>query len=76
LCMGYPKAVPKPLKRKEDIDGIICRNSFKSNIEQPAFDLKLNIKRVVRYVYYRCPAFMKKLLDPLARKFEKKKFDD
>ena len=76
LCMGYPKAVPKPLKRKEDIDGILCRNSFDFNIEQPAFDLKLNVKRVIRYVYYRCPAFVKKLMDPLARKFEKKKFDD
>lgn len=75
LCMGYPKAVPKPLKRKEDLDGILCRNRFDFRDQQPAFDLKLNLKRVIRYVYYRCPASVKKLLDPLARKFEKK-FDD
>lgn len=76
LCMGYPKAVPKPLKRKGDIDSILCRNSFSFIDEHPAVDIKLNIKRMVRYVYYRCPAFVKKLLDPVARKFEKKKFDD
>lgn len=75
LCMGYPKAVPKPMKRKDDLDGILCRNSFSFENEQPAVDLKLNIKRVIRYVYYRLPASIKKLLDPLSRKLEKR-FDD
>lgn len=75
LCMGYPKAVPKPLKRKAALEGILCWNSFGFKDEQPAFDLKLAIKRVVRFVYYRSPAFLKKLVDPLARKFEKKDFD-
>jgi nitroreductase len=75
LCMGYPKAVPKPLKRKEDLDGILCRDTFGFMSDQPAFDLKLNIKRVIRYIYYRLPAFFKKLLDPISRKFEKR-FDD
>ena len=72
LCMGYPKAVPKPMKRKEDLNGILCRNRFDFKVEQPVVDLKLNLKRVIRYVYYRCPSSVKKLLDPLARKFEKK----
>ncbi len=72
LCMGYPKAVPKPMKRKEDLDGILCRDSFNFRNEQPALDLKLNIKRVIRYFYYRSPSSVKKLLDPIARKFEKK----
>ncbi|MCK5504915.1 MAG: nitroreductase family protein [Thermodesulfovibrionia bacterium] len=75
LCIGYPKAVPKPMKRKEDIDGILCKNVFDFNDDQPAFDVKLNIKRLIRYVYYRLPVFMKKMIDPLARKFEKR-FDD
>lgn len=75
LCLGYPKAVPKPLKRKADLDGIMCRNSFDFKNEQPAIDLKLNVKRVIRYLYYRMPLFLKTLLDPLARKFEKK-FDN
>lgn len=75
LCMGYPKAVPKPLKRKEGLDSILCRNSFDFKNTQPVFDLKLTIKRVVRFVYYRVPASLKKLLDPIARKFEKR-FDE
>ena len=75
LCMGYPKAVPKPLKRKTDLDGILCWNSFDFKIEEPALDLKLIIKRVIRSLYYRSPASIKKLVDPLARKFEKKDFD-
>ncbi len=75
LCIGYPKAVPKPLKRKAGLDGIMCTNSFDFKNEHPPFDLRLNLKRVIRYLYYRCPVSFKKLLDPLARKFEKK-FDD
>ena len=76
LCIGYPKTVPRPLKRKEDLGDIYCRNSFDFKYDKQALDLKLQIKRVIRYVYYRCPASCKKVLDPLARKFEKKKFDD
>jgi nitroreductase len=72
LCIGYPKVVPKPLKRKSDLDGILCRNSFTFNNEYPILDIKLNIKRVIRYLYYRSPAYIKNLLDPFARKFEKK----
>lgn len=75
LCMGYPAAVPKPLKRKEAIDELISRNSFTFKYEKPGLDIALNIKRVVRFIYYRLPAFAKKLMDPLARKFEKKEFD-
>lgn len=72
VCLGFPKAVPTPLKRKEKLDEIISRNSFDFNDNFPAIDLKLNIKRVVRFVYYRLPASVKKLLDPVARKFEKR----
>ncbi len=72
LCLGYPQAVPRPLKRKESVDGILCRNRFDFQNEYQAFDLKLTVKRIVRYVYYRLPAFIKTLLDPVARKFEKR----
>jgi len=72
LCMGYPKAIPKPMKRKENLDSILCRDIFSFKNDQPVFDLKLNIKRLVRFIYYRVPASIKKLLDPIARKFEKK----
>jgi nitroreductase len=75
ICLGFPKAVPKPLKRKENLDAIISRNNFEFNDNMPFIDLKLNIKRVVRYIYYRLPASLKKLLDPVARKFEKR-FDN
>ncbi len=72
ICLGYPKAFPKPMKRKDNLDGVMCRNRFDFQGDYPAVDMKLQIKRVVRYVYYRMPASLKKLLDPLARKFEKR----
>jgi len=75
ICMGYPAIVPKPLKRKGTLDDIMCRNSFVFNDDRPKIDLQLNTKRVVRFIYYRLPAFLKRILDPLARKFEKR-FDD
>lgn len=75
ICLGYPKAVPKPLKRKEALDEIICRNTFDFKDSVPPIDLKLNLKRFVRFVYYRLPGSMKKMLDPVARKFEKR-FDE
>ncbi len=72
LCVGYPKAVPKSLKRKEEMAGVIGRNTFAFEDEYPAVDIVLSIKRVFRYVYYRLPAFVKKLFHPIARKFEKR----
>ena len=72
LCMGYPLAVPKPLKRREHLDNIISKNKFDFQGSFPSVNIQLSVKRVVRYVYYRIPAFLKKLMDPIARKFEKK----
>ncbi|GBD96591.1 MAG TPA: nitroreductase family protein [Nitrospirae bacterium] len=72
LCMGYPKAVPGTLKRKEDLDAILCKNSFSFQDDYPGVDIKLILKRIIRFIYYRLPASLKKLLDPVARKFEKK----
>jgi hypothetical protein len=75
ICLGFPKAIPRPLKRKETLDEIIGWNSFSFRDDTPPFDLGLQLKRVIRYIYYRLPAFLKKALDPFARKFEKR-FDD
>jgi nitroreductase len=75
ICLGFPKAVPKHLKRKETLDEIISRNTFNFKHTVPAIDLKLNLKRIVRFIYYRLPGPMKKMLDPIARKFEKR-FDE
>lgn len=75
LCLGFPKSWPKPLKRKESLDKIICKNKFDFMVDLHGLDLKLNIKRAVRYIYYRLPASVKKLMDPIARKFEKR-FDE
>lgn len=75
LCLGFPKSHPKPLKRKESLDEIICKNKFDFKVDYYGLDLQLNIKRAVRSVYYRLPASVKKLIDPIARKFEKR-FDE
>ncbi len=72
LCMGYPKAVPRPLKRKASLDNLISRNKFEFEGSFPSVNIKLSMKRIVRSVYYRLPAFLKELLDPIARKFEKR----
>jgi nitroreductase len=72
LCMGYPKAFPKPLKRKTSLDNLISKNKFEFEGNFPSVNIKLTVKRIVRSVYYRLPAFLKELLDPLARKFEKR----
>lgn len=72
LCMGYPKSIPRPMKRKEPVENLICRNNFNFKGSYPSIDLKLNVKRSVRYIYYRLPASLKKLLEPFARKFEKR----
>ena len=72
LCLGYPKAVPVPLKRKAELNRIVSRDSFNFSDDSPGIDLKLNMKRVARFIYYRLPASLKELLDPVARKFEKR----
>jgi nitroreductase len=72
LCLGYPKAIPKPLKRKSPVEDITCRNRFSFEENYPLVDIRLQIKRIVRYVYYRLPVFIKGLVDPFARKFEKR----
>jgi nitroreductase len=72
ICLGFPEAVPKPLKRKDTLDEIISRNRFDFKDNFPSIDLMLQIKRIIRYIYYRLPWFLKKLMDPAARKFEKR----
>jgi nitroreductase len=72
LCLGYPKFTPKPLKRKSALEDIICRNRFSFTDNYPVIDMRLQIKRAVRYVYYRLPPRLKGVLDPFARKFEKR----
>jgi nitroreductase len=72
LCLGYPKGVFRALRRKGEIDEIRCKNIFIFKEDHPRIDMKLNVKRVIRYVYYRLPAPLKQTLDPIARKFEKR----
>jgi nitroreductase len=72
VCIGYPKVIPKPLKRKGGIEDIMCRDRFDFDEFESGFDLKLNIKRIIRFIYYRLPAGLKSVLDPVARKFEKR----
>jgi nitroreductase len=75
ICVGYPKTAPKPLKRKNDLEDLISMNSFDFRDEYPVFDIRLRVKRIIRFLYYRLPVTLKKVLDPYARKFEKR-FDE
>lgn len=72
LCLGYPKVVPRPLKRKDELMDIICQNVFDFRNYDKGFPLKLYIKRIIRFIYYRLPSWSKSLLEPLARKFERR----
>ena len=72
LCLGFPKVIPKPLPRKNTIEDIVCSNRFNIKNDYQRIDLKLNAKRVFRFIYYRLPASIKELLDPVAKKFEKR----
>ncbi len=72
VCLGYPEVIPQPLKRKGDIDDIICKNVFNFRNYEGGFAIKLQIKRVVRYIYYRLPSWLKGAIDPLARRFERR----
>lgn len=72
VCLGYPKMIPKPLKRKNTLNEIVCRNTFSFRDYEKGFPLRLYIKRIVRYIYYRLPRWIKSVIDPLARKFERR----
>jgi len=73
LALGYPKVIPKPLPRKQTIEQLISQNKF--DFKEPRisiFDARLRIKRLLRFVYFRLPKWLKKSLYPIAKKFEKR----
>ncbi|GAB4534967.1 MAG: hypothetical protein Fur0020_01980 [Thermodesulfovibrionia bacterium] len=72
VCIGYPKVIPKPLNRKEELDEIVCRDIFDFKNYEKGLPIKLYIKRIIRYIYYRLPSWLKSMLDPFARRFERR----
>ena len=79
LCVGFPKIMPKALARKGDVKSLVSFNKWNFDVsEYDRFshfskeNVKLKVKTLVRYVYFRLPSFMKSLLEPVARKFEKR----
>ena len=79
LSIGYPKVKVRPMPRKGEVKDLIAYNKFDFHVSEydtwkhlSKANIKLNIKIILRYIFFRLPAWMKVLLDPIARKFEKK----
>ncbi|MAE13418.1 hypothetical protein CMO92_02535 [Candidatus Woesearchaeota archaeon] len=79
VSIGYPKIQPKALARKGTAKELVSFNQWKFDVSEydrftrfSKANIKLNVKVVLRWIYFRLPAFMKVLLDPIARRFEKR----
>lgn len=71
LVMGYYKKIPKTRTRKYGINDLISYNRFNFKTKKKP-TLNLTIKRIGKIIFYRLPKPIKKVLDPIARKFEKR----
>jgi nitroreductase len=71
LVMGYYKKTPSVVPRKYKMKNLISYNKFNFKIEKKSKS-KLIIKRTGKFIFYRLPKSIKKILNPLARKFEKR----
>jgi len=71
LALGHYERLPQPLPRQNRIEELISMNRFAFKTKKISKG-KLTAKRIVRKLYVRLPARLKKELDPFARKFEKR----
>ena len=73
--LGYynKENLPKALPRKKEIEELYCYDYWSLNEEIPGrLNLKLRVKKFLRGTYHSMPLFIKKYLNPIAKKFEKK----
>lgn len=75
VTLGYPEKnkIPEPQKRLKKIDELISCDSFSFNEKNTTKQkIRLSTRKVLRRFYFTSPKFIKKLSQPLARKFEKR----
>lgn len=79
LSIGYPKVKVKPMARKGEINDLIAYNKFNFKVNEydtwnhfSKANIKLRIKIILRYIFFRLPRWLKVLLNPIARRFEKR----
>ncbi len=80
VSIGYPAAKIMPLPRKHEVKDLISYNKFyfpktDEYSQYPFFSKKnfrLMIKTFLRYVFFRLPGPIKKIVMPIARKMERR----
>ncbi len=76
VAIGYPKITPKPMPRLRKPEEIVCANNFSLKEKKEELPSSaLAARRLARKIYYFMPTFVKKKIEPLADKVEKK-FDN
>lgn len=75
VIFGYSKIKQKEIKRSNPVKELISYDNF--TFKTDSLNLKSYnylIRRCFRFIYINLPAFLRKLLQPIVRKFEKKFF--
>jgi len=77
VAIGYPADTHKPPPRKSGVDGLISYDRFidGNNNETPGGNGRVWARRWARWIYFRLPLPVKRLLRPLAVRYERK-FDE
>lgn len=71
VSMGYPEKAPGERPRKHGVDEVVSHNRFDFK-EKGRSRIGLGLKRLLRGLYYKSPRFVRRILDPVAKIFEKK----
>lgn len=75
IVIGYPKGKQGIVPRKHKSEEIISFNNFQFKEElEPYFLYKTRVRKILRKIYFFLPFSIKKILLPIIRKFEKRKF--
>jgi nitroreductase len=72
VTFGHYKSKVKLQPRKRDLNQVVFRNRFNSSGLNLNSDRGTLLRTVLRYLYYKIPAFCRRRLKPYTQRFEKK----
>jgi len=72
VVLGHPAIQPKPMPRLRKLEETMAFNEFPAAQKPLSGGIKLATKRLARKIYYLLPSLIKRKLEPVADKFEKK----